>query len=198
MQPNRHDEDYPMPVPAANSSLEVANWFFKKAEADGWYLENEKLQHLLFLSQAHYAINNANSYLMPAAFVCDENGFTEPGLQAALAFGRPLMGKAALPAEINAFLSLIWQKYAPMSIRDLAAFIKASAAYTQNYRPGRRNIVSLSDISSQFRGNLSGQALSRASAAKSKKILISQNGPVVVSEWQPRKLNQKPKENKHV
>lgn len=187
-----------MPVPAANSSLEVANWFFKKAETDGWYLENEKLQHLLFLSQIHYALTNGNDYLIPAVFVCDDSGFTEPGLQAALAFGRPLMGKPSLPAEINTFLNLIWQKYAPMSIRELAAFIKASAVYTQNYRPGRRNIVSLPEMSSQFRGSLSNQALTKASAAKSKKILISPNGPVVVSEWQPRKLNQKPKENKHV
>ena len=39
-----------MSVPAVNSALDVANWFFKQAEREEIYLENEKVQHLLFLA----------------------------------------------------------------------------------------------------------------------------------------------------
>lgn len=188
-----------MSIPAANSSLDVANWFFKKAEVDGWYLETEKLHHLLFLAQTHYALANNYAYLMPSLFVTDENGFTEPGLAKALSFGRPLMPAPRFDSAVNNFLDLIWQKYASMSIRELSGFIKNSASYTENYQPGHRHVVPLETMAARFKSSINPRSLDRAVSMTSKKILISQNGPVAVSKWQPRKLKtESNKENKYV
>lgn len=187
-----------MSVPAVNSSLDVANWFFKKSESEGFYLENEKLQHLIFLAQVHYALTNGLKYLMPCLFICDKSGFVEPGLSKTLSFGRPLMENAVFSLEINNFLNLIWQKYATMSIRDLSEFIKCSETYIQNYQSGKKNIVELKNMTELFKSNLSNGAINHTIKTNNKKILISQNGPVVVSKWQPRKINHSnSKENKH-
>lgn len=186
-------------APAVNSALDVANWFFRQAEKDGWFLENEKLQHLLFLAQVHYALLNNQEYLMPAVFVCDDSGFTEPNIAKALSFGRPLMPLPQFSNENNTFLSLIWQKYASMSIRDLSVFIKSSATYMENYQSGRKNIVMLPELALKFKNNLNPGTVSKSQTRSPKKVLISQNGPVVVSQWQPRKLNSKnSKENVNV
>lgn len=187
-----------MSVPAVNSSLDIANWFFKKSESEGFYLENEKLQHLIFLAQVHYALTNNLKYLMPSLFVCDKSGFADLNLNKTLSFGRPLMESPVFSLEINNFLNLIWQKYSAMSIRDLAEFIKNSDTYIQNYQAGKKNIVELKEMADLFKSSLSNNAINHSVKTNNKKILISQNGPVVVSKWQPRKINHSnPKENKH-
>lgn len=127
-----------MSVPAVNSALDVANWFFKQAEREEIYLENEKVQHLLFLAQVHYALLNNKDYLSPSLFICDDNGFTEPNLAKTLSFGRPLMNRPDFPTQLNSFLTLIWKKYSPLSIRDLSSFIKNSPTYLDNYRMGAK------------------------------------------------------------
>lgn len=184
-----------MPAPALNSALEAAEWFYQKAEAGGWLLESEKLQHLLFLAQVHYAIANNGAYLLPSLFICDDNGFSEPGLAATLKFGRPLQTKPVFSDGIETFLNLIWQKYASLSLRDLTAFVKNTSSYSNNYRPGEKNITCLEELTKSFRNNLSRR--NTPSARTPRKISFSQNGPVVVSQWQPRKLNSSSKENKH-
>lgn len=180
-----------MPIPAVNSAFDVANWFFKKSDSEGLYLETEKLQHLIFLAQIHYSLLHEQEYLVPSLFVCDHTGFVEPTLQKALSFGRPLMEAPDFPAEINEFLSLIWQKYSPMSIKALAEFIKNSAGYADCYQTGRRNIVNIPDIAAEFKSSLTASAFNHSKGTSPKKILISQNGPVVVSKWSPRKLSPK-------
>ena len=188
-----------MSVPAVNSALDVANWFFKQAEREEIYLENEKVQHLLFLAQVHYALLNNKDYLSPSLFICDDNGFTEPNLAKTLSFGRPLMNRPDFPTQLNSFLTLIWKKYSPLSIRDLSSFIKNSPTYLDNYRMGQKNIVDVTSDSAQFKNHLTPAKFSQAEDGPLKKVLISQNGPVVVSKWQPRKLNsQNPKENFNV
>ena len=177
-----------MPVAAVNSTLDVANWFAKRSEQDGRYLETEKMFHLLALAQIHFALNKDFEYLVPSLFVCNESGFYEPTLGKLMGFGLPLMPAPRFADKINSFLELIWSKYSAMELRGLEEFIKTSASYKQNYQPGRANIVSLYDMASQFRKNLTTSALQKSAVANPKKVLISQNGPVVVSQWQPRKL----------
>ena len=65
---------------ATNSAIEVAYWFISRAEDEGLFLEDEKLHHLLFLAQVHFALANNMELLMPSLFVCSENGFSEPNL----------------------------------------------------------------------------------------------------------------------
>lgn len=178
-----------MTVPATNSALEVANWFFNHAQNSGWLLENDKLQHLLFLSQVHFAISNNDEYLMPCLFVCDDNGFNEPNLNKILNFGLPLMPKPNLSHKVSTFLDLIWKKYGQMSIRELNTLIKGSQCYIDSYISGYKNVISLSEMSDKFKSSLLITGKSKTLASAQKKVLLSQNGPVVVSKWQPRKVN---------
>lgn len=177
-----------MPAPAINSSLDAANWFFRRADRDDFVLENDKLQHLLFLAQVHYALNNNMNYLIPGLFICDERGFSEPNLNRILAHGLPLMPEPAFSGKINNFLELIWQKYFPQSNQKLSEFIKNSDSYVENYRPGQQNIVPLETMAQKFKSSLTPLSFSRAGSSGKRKMLISQNGPVMVSAWQPRKL----------
>ncbi len=188
-----------MPAPVINSALDAANWFFRRAESDKVFLDNDKLQLLLFLAQVHYALGNNLEYLFPSLFVCDDHGFSEPTLAAILPHGLPLMDTPRFADKINAFLELIWKKYALIGNNELLSFIKNSDSYLDNHRHGQKNLVSLAEMAQKFKSALNPRSLSRAGTSVQHKIRISQNGPVMVSAWQPRKLDSsQTKETKNV
>lgn len=89
---------------ATNSAIEVAYWFISRAEDEGLFLEDEKLHHLLFLAQVHFALANNMELLMPSLFVCGENGFSEPNLAVMFAQGRPYMPPKKLSDKVSNFL----------------------------------------------------------------------------------------------
>ena len=61
--------------------------------------------------------------------------------------------------------------------------IKSSEAYKQNYKKGEKQVVNINDIVTLFETPV------QTSANSKRKMLISQNGPVMVSQWTPRKLS---------
>ena len=69
-----------MTIPATDTAIDVAYWFFNRAEKDGLYLETDVMQHLLFLAQVHFAMSYNMQMLTPSLFVCDHTGFYEPNL----------------------------------------------------------------------------------------------------------------------
>lgn len=176
-----------MATAATDSSIDIAYWFFSRAEDDGIYLETEKLQHLLFLSQIHYALSYNMELLMPSLFLCDKTGFFEPNLNRMFAQGRPFMPRVKFPSKINLFLEGVWQKYGSFTERKLSDLIRKNPAYAENYIPGASSIVSLKNIVDHFAAAKK-QNANDAASDKRKKILLSQNGPVVVTKWQPRKV----------
>lgn len=178
-----------MTIPATNSALEVANWFFNHAQKNRVLLENANLQHLLFLSQVHFALSNHQEYLMPSIFVCDDDGFSEANMNKILDFGMPLMPPPNLSHKVSGFLDLIWKKYGAMSLRELNTLVKNSQCYIDNYISGYQNVVDLSEMSNKFKNSLFVSGKNKPVANSQKKVLLSQNGPVVVSKWQPRKVN---------
>ncbi len=56
-------------VPAVRSTLDVALWLMARADSAGERLQPQKLQRLLYLSQAHYAGAHDGAKLMPAVFL---------------------------------------------------------------------------------------------------------------------------------
>ena len=58
-----------MIVQKMDSSLDIVNWFYRKAEDDKKIIDEKKVQHLLFLSQIHFALKNG-CYLMPSQKQC--------------------------------------------------------------------------------------------------------------------------------
>ena len=166
-----------------DSSLDIANWFYRKAEADKKHIDEKKVQHLLFLAQLHFALKNG-CYLMPSLFVCNKTGFYEPTIRAILEFGLPLMPRNTVSAEKNNFLELIWQKYGNKSEAELSQFVMSLDCFSQFYRAEKENIVNPMQFVDSFEKSLQSQNNKRNKT----KILISQNGPVRVSTWSPRKL----------
>ena len=57
-----------MTIPATDTAIDIAYWFFNRAEKDGIYLETEKMQHLLFLAQIHFAMAYNMQILVPRRF----------------------------------------------------------------------------------------------------------------------------------
>jgi len=177
-----------MTSPATTSSIDVAYWFFDRAEQDGFYLENEKLHHLLFIAQCEYAKKYYNSMLMPCVFLCDEKGFFEPNLQKMFLNGRPFMPKVSFDNKVSAFLENIWLKFNRLSIMQLKQIITSSPLYTDTYQKDMTNVLHWHSVIDKYNecGTIQD---SIDNTYHPKKVLVSQNGPVIVSKWKPRKVN---------
>lgn len=174
-----------MTIPATDTAIDVAYWFFNRAERDGIYLETDVMQHLLFLAQIHFALCYNMQMLTPSLFVCDHSGFYEPNLKKMFAFGRPFMPAVKFPDKIENFLENIWAKYGKLSLRSLEKFTKNNPAFKDMFISGTVNTVNLGDCVKAFNNT---KQKNRTLDNQKNKVLFSQNGPVVVSQWQPRKL----------
>lgn len=176
-----------MNTPATDCAIHVAYWFFNRAEEDSSFINMDKIQHLLFLAQVNYASKNNMEVLMPCVFICDKDGFNEPSLKCILSQGRPFMPPVQLGEKVNNFLENIWNKYGSIPMEQLSTFIKSTRAYKDNYFIGTKNIVSIKSLVESF---VSSGSISQNKPLKTprKKVLLSQNGPVLVSKWQPRKI----------
>lgn len=171
-----------MSVAAIDSAIDVAYWFFERAEKDGLFLENDKLFHLIFAAQLNYAQKYNKELLVPSMFVVEENGFIEPNLKKMFSMGRPFMPPVKLDDKVIAFLEAIWQKYAKVTVSAMGIMVKNTTAYKDNYQVGIKNVIEVNKILDLFKAPISKTDDER------KKMLISQNGPVMVSKWKPRKL----------
>ena len=181
-----------MAIPATDSSLDVAYWFFNRAEQDDLYLETEKIHHLLFMAQNRYAKQHTDTLLMPCVFLCDDNGFFEPTLKKIFSLGRPFMQPVKFKTYISEFLEEIWQEYGHLSLSQFSRLITGMPCYNQCRQKGTPitdAATSFIDKSEKFH-TMTPERLSRE--ASRKKILVSQNGPVLVSQWTPRKINSNP------
>lgn len=170
---------------AITSSLDITNWLCQKADSQGIILGENKIQHLLFLAQIHFALKSGQ-FLMPSLFVCGRTGFYEPTIRTILSFGLPLMEKPRFSAEINDFLELIWHKYGLQEDSQLNRFVISLECWKHFYRPEEETIVNPMHFTDSFAGSIQGSL--EKNESKKSKILISQNGPVKVSAWNPRKL----------
>lgn len=171
------------------SALDITNWLCKRAETDGHTLQEAKIQHLLFLAQIHFALKSGHC-LMPSLFVCGRSGFYEPNIRTIMQFGLPLMAQPDFDASVNDFLELIWQKYSHQDESSLNRFIISLDCWKQSYRPERDVIVDITRFTDSFAGAIKGKT-NQDLSSQSSKIMLSQNGPVRVSAWHPRKLGTK-------
>lgn len=167
------------------SSLDVVHWFYKKAEKTHIVLEESKVQHLLFLTQMHHVLKSGQ-LLTPSLFVCGKDGFFEPTIRTLLNFGLPLMELPKFDKDTLVFLELIWRKYAPWKNDELKDFIVSLDCWKNFYHPERELIVNPVSIIDSFSNSIHSVA---PQPAVTNKVMMSQNGPVRVSNWQPRKVN---------
>ena len=186
-----------MQTSATNSSLEVAAWILNKARNEGQVLEHEKLQHLLFLAQFHYLSTHPDILLMPSLFVHSHSICFEPNIAKLHTSGLLADFPIRFDNEISDFLNKIWKIYASLSSHQLQNVIKEHLSRLE-LKSDQRVIVDIKTLVEKFKthSKITSKPAETSSAPVSSstwssKIMLSQNGPVVVSKWKPRKLSDK-------
>lgn len=169
---------------AVKTAFDVAYWLSDAALNDNQYLQPQKLQRLLYLAQAYYAVLHSGRKLMPAIFVADETGPIEPNIHAALARGRPsLETDSALPDDAEAVLNGVWSRFGHLGCDALDRMTASTAAYLEARARGLRAEIDHSAMWWSFAG---GDAMPNADKVVRPTLLRTQSGrPVVVQRWDP-------------
>ncbi len=173
-----------MTVQVVNSAIHFAAWFIQRAAKSRRELSNIELQNMLFLAQLHYGITNGGT-LIPSMFVCYRNGFYEPNVKQALKFNLSLETGKFQNEELEV-LENVWNKYSSLTEDEILTQVWALSLWKNNYR--QNNEVIVNPLEYTPRKSL---RLSSARSENKAKIRLSQNGPVEVSPWCPRKVNKK-------
>jgi uncharacterized phage-associated protein len=167
-----------------DSAFAIAFWFADKALSRDDYLRPQKLQTLMFLAQAYYAVRHPQGKLMPAVFVADELGPIEPNVYVAFSNGRPRIDMDfQLSDTAEAVVADVWRRFGHLSSDHLTRLSKRTPAYKQAFQRGVREEISLEAMRQSF---------SRASSGFvgfqpwSPRILRTQTGrSVKVRAWVP-------------
>ncbi len=169
------------------SVFEIACWLWDKALDEGEYLAPQKLQNLLFLTQAYYAVAFSGRQLMPGVFVAEELGPVEPSIYKTFQKGRPDVAvEMVLPEEVDSFINAIWNRFGHHSAEHLAKTCKSCAAYRAAAKKERRTEISLAAMRKSFAQAHDQPALGQVLRPK---IMRSQNGkPVTVKSWAPKAI----------
>ena len=168
-----------MQISAADSSFEVISWFLNQAKKDDVFLDYRKLQHLLFLSQLHYQASFPDSTLMPCVF--------------AYAGILPQVSIRLSYTTIQ-FLEKVWHIYSAMNASQLETLIRHRIGTPE--RKGQEKIIPdfktlVEKFKSSSKMNKSSVTTEKNNSVNTtKKVMLSQNGPVMVSAWKPRKISE--------
>jgi uncharacterized phage-associated protein len=173
-------------MPAAvTSTFEVAFWFSDMALNCNEYLQPQKLQRLLFLSQAYYAVAFKGKKLMPAVFVADELGPIEPTVYHAFTKGRPDIDvNAFLPSDVEEFLKAIWRRFGNMQADRLARLATETLAYKRALRRGAKAEITIEEMCLAFAKTKDVPNLDQVMKPR---VLRMQSGETVaVKSWKPK------------
>lgn len=170
---------------AVDTTFDVAFWFADTALNQNEYLAPQKMQRLLYLAQAYYAVAHRGKKLMPAIFVADEMGPIEPTIYRAFMKGRPdVEVDIFLPEQVEKFLDGIWKKFGHLSVERLNRLINDNNAYGLALRKGRRTEIPLDAMRSSFQS--ASNKKKKELPGSGKKIMVTQYGaPVSVQSWVP-------------
>lgn len=178
------------------SAFDVALWFWDQALNHNEYLQPQKLQRLLFLAQAYYALAYPDGKLMPAHFVADDLGPVEPNIYKAFSKGRPAVeGDYFMPRDVDEFLDTIWRRFGHHSSEHLTRLVRRSPAYVKARKKAPFAEITLQAMRLSFARAESTPALHQVVRPK---MMRSQSGrPVAVTAWVPeKKAPAKPKKAK--
>jgi uncharacterized phage-associated protein len=169
-----------------DSAFDVAFWFSDTALHENEYLQPQKLQRLLFLAQAYYAVAYDGRALFPGQFVAEEMGPIEPNVYAAFSKGRPDIDvDLFLPHDVEAFLDSVWRRFGHHSVDRLNETTTQNAAYKAAMAKGRRSEITIAMMRKAF---VRGDAAPGVDQVVKPKVYLTQHGkPVTVQSWKPEK-----------
>ena len=177
-----------------NNAFDIAFFFTDTALAENEHLQPQKLQGLLFLSQAYFSVAFKGRKLMPAVFVADERGPLEPNVFTAFSKGRPdIDTDLFLHAEVESFLDAIWRRFGHMSTEKIIKMTKDTSAYKKAKNRGHRAEIFLSDIRVSF---IHAENTPGVNQVVKPKLYRTQSGKnVTVQKWMPgtKPANESPK-----
>ena len=173
---------------AVDTTFDVAFWFADTALNHNEYLQPAKLQRLLFLAQAYYAVVSKGKKLMPAFFIADEAGPIEPTIYKAFMKGRPLVDpEYFFSTEVEDFLEGVWRKFGHYSADHLTRLTKATPAFRAAYARARRAEISFESMRKSFERPVGAPV---AEQVVKPKVLRTQEGKaVVVKAWTPKAVS---------
>jgi len=166
------------------SAFDIAFWFADTALNENETMQPQKLQRLLFISQAYYRVAYPKRKLMPAIFVADEMGPVEANVYLAFSRGRPDVDvEIFLPHEVEGFLSSIWRQFGHHSIDRLNELTNETLAYKQARGRGDRAEIPLDMMQLSF---TRGETTPQVDHVLKPKVMRTQSGrQVVVQAWDP-------------
>ncbi|MCC7016535.1 MAG: hypothetical protein IT564_04970 [Rhodospirillales bacterium] len=167
-----------------DSAFDIAFWLLDTAERSCERLQPQKLQRLLFLSQAYYGVAFEGRKLMPAVFVADERGPLEPNVYIAFSRGRPKLDvELFLPFEVETFLEALWRRFGHYTADRLTRMTKETIAYRQAFQRGRRAEITFEAMRLSFARGAEAPAVEQVIKPK---VMRTQSGrPVAVKAWNP-------------
>ena len=180
---------------AVESSFDVAYWFVDRALNDNEYIQPQKLHRLMFLAQAYFAVAYNGRPLMPAVFVADQFGPTEPGVFRACAIQRPPIETRQLTDAVAAFLESVWRRFGAQSANALSQLVNSHPPYADAVQKGPRSEITLAAMVKFYgRKNAATEPVKGGiieapplEQVVRPKIMVSQNGkPVAVKKWSPK------------
>lgn len=168
-----------------NNAFKVAFWFEDTALNHKEYLQPQKMQRLLFIAQAYYAVINNGRKLMPSVFVADELGPIEPNVFVAFSRGRPNIDiDSKLLPDVEDYLLAIWKRFGHYSIKNLDKLTKDSSAYKNALKRGKRAEITIQAMERSF---AKPQEAKSAKMIKKPKVYRTQSGRAVhVKKWKPQ------------
>jgi len=186
---------------AVESSFDVAYWFVDRALNDNEYIQPQKLHRLMFLSQAYFAVAYNGRPLMPAVFVADPFGPTEPSVFRACSIQRPPIETVPLSEAVSQFLDSVWRRFGAQSANSLSQLVNNHPPYRDALEQGPRSEIPLAAMV-KFYGRKASPAKGAAADPAQRgpsfeappleqvvrpKIMVSQDGkPVSVKKWAPK------------
>ena len=139
-------------VPAVRSTMDVALWMHFRAESAGEILKSQKLQRMLYLSQAHYAGEHGGAKLLPATFLATEGGPMEPNIFQPFELGTPANVVADPTPRVEDFLMGLWDKYREKAADALLDIIRGDAAFALAFKQGPLSKITLDMMTAAYGG----------------------------------------------
>lgn len=142
--------------PAARSTLDIALSFQARSESAGDTLSQRKLHLLLYVAQAHYAVEHDGQNLMPAAFLALDAGPLEPNIFQLFASGRCSLPGNEPSFAMETYLHEIWARYGRKTGEQILAIVARDGVWKAVLGRGPRLEISHEAL---FRGYGGGKAV---------------------------------------
>ena len=175
---------------ALESAFDAAFWFVDRAVENGEYIQPQKLQRLLYLAQAYYAVAFDARMLAPAVFVAGALGPVEPSTFRLFGSAIPEFDRKAQPKVAEQFMDAIWRRFGHHSAEHLNRLISIHDPYREAKAKGEGTIITIEAMEAFYgkREATEAAGIPSPESLTPPRIVRSHTGQTVeVKKWTPGK-----------